>query len=286
MNDARTEPPLSAPHTPAKGYVEGFMTPETTVERSSRKFQNPETTLTPYTPSKSSGIAVRSSAPTLAQKNADNEENFSDWAASDEEEAFQTMSHVCNRTMPPPETPRKAVKTDMGSTPGKRGYDEMAHNRTAPAKQPFPATPLKDDDVFTTASTATTPRAPNLFTNAQLPSPADTPAPLRFHDVSPGSNQDSDLATEILDSLASHHISPIRPELREGIRAIGNRHSLQMHGVTKGRDVSRAAIAGKDETIAKLQGDIAALQSERDTYKFVIGVLKRELESEKEKGGK
>lgn len=276
------------------------MTPETTVERSGPSSRNPETTRTPYTPTKGSGAAPRSFAPSpgsptrgAAALEDDDDEEFFECTLSDDEELSKTSAHVSNRAMPPPETPRKAAKTDMFSTPGKRSYDEMTRDRATAAIHSTvssPATLLQGDDVFTSASTTNT---PNLFTKAHHapPSPADTPTHLRFHDPSPdggssSNNQDSDLTNEILNCLTSHQVSAMTAELQDGIRAIGNRHSLHTRGVTRGRDISRAAIAKKDETIARLQGDIASLQAEREMNIAVLGLMRRELDSAKEKGGK
>lgn len=297
LNNSRTEPLPAAPHTPAKNYTGGYITPEATGERSGPRFRNPETTTTPYTPTKSSGARGGAAATTAPED--DEEEEFFECSVSDEE-LSKTASKFTNRAMPPPETPRKAAKTNMFPTPGKRSYDEM-HNGTTPATQPpsspntfvqDPVTSLPDDDdVFTTPST-TAPRPPNLFTNSHPPSPGNTSTLARPHDSSPGNSNNSidpDLAAEILQCLTSHHVAPLKPALKDEIHAIGTRHSLHTRGVTKGRDISRAQIARNNETIAKLQADIAQLQAERETTKAVTRHLRRELgelEAEKEKGWK
>lgn len=270
------------------------MNPETAVERSGLRFRNPEETLTPYTPSKSSGGVPRSfvtstGSPTRGAtvQEDDEEDEFFDWPGTDEEELSKAASQLSHHAMPPPETPRKTAKTETFSTPGKRSYNEMASIGTTGAAHPASSstTLLQDDDIFTTPATTTTSRAPNLFTNAQLPSPAETPTHQRVSDFSPGSNEDSDLTTEILNCLTSQQFSPMTSELTDRIRTIGNRHSRHTRGVTRGRDVSRAQIVRNNETIAQLRGDIAALQADRETNKAVIRLLTRELESEKQKGG-
>lgn len=270
------------------------MTPEATVERSGLKFRNPESTLTPYTPSKSASEVPRPFATSTGSprrgatvQEDDEEDEFFDWPGTDEEELSKVASQLSHRTMPPPETPRKAAKTETFSTPGKRGYNEMASIGTSGAANSASSstTVLQDDDIFTTPATKNPSRAPNLFTNAQLPSPAETPTHQSISDFSPGSNEDSDLTTEILNCLTSHQISPMTSELKDRIRAIGNRYSRHTRGVTRGRDVSRAQIVRNNETIAQLRGDIAALQADRETNKTVIRLLTRELESEKERVG-
>ncbi|MCJ1480243.1 hypothetical protein MMC06_000398 [Schaereria dolodes] len=155
--------------------------------------------------------------------------------------------------MPPPETPRKAVKTDMLSTPGKRRFDDT-------------------DDVFKTPSTG--PRGRNLFSTAGLLSPVETPTPFRFKDIP---SEETELNTEILDGLRSLHIQ-LPEEAVEVIKRTCNKQSLKMQGIAKGRDISRAAIKTKDGKIAELQNKIAALEAEREMNKAVIRHLRRDIE--------
>lgn len=292
-----TDPSVyAAPQTPHMNRAQGpMMTPENSDQRSGPNFRHPETT--PYTPSKSTGhhvpLSARSPNGGAAAQNDDDDPNeeFYDVNSGDEEEFFQSgpPPRASNRAMPPPETPRKAAKTSSFPTPGKRTHDEMARDEPNVTTQPSssPATLLPDGDVFTTPSAATAPRAPNLFStgNGNVPSLTDTSATQRFHDpLSPGSGQDSDIATEQLNFLTIHNASP---EVKDRIRAIANRHSRHTLAVTRGRDVSRTQIAHHKETIVKLQGDIAALQAERATNKAVIGLLTRELETAtKDQGGR
>lgn len=292
LNNSRTEPSPAAPHTPTKNHGGGYMTPETTVKRSGSRFRVPETAVTPSTPSKSSGQAMPRTFPPSARSptesaataqeddDEDDEEYFdSDWPASHDAQLSKTATQVSNRAMPPPpETPRKTAKTDSFPTPGKRSYDEMSRSGTSSATTSSPATLRQDDDVFTTPSTTKT---PNLFTSTIPTSPG---YPLLPPSSPP---HDSDLTAEILQCLATHHITPLSADLTAAIRAIGTRHSLHTRGVTKGRDISRAQIARNNEKIAKLQADIAALQADRETTKAVTRHLRRELgelEAEKEKG--
>lgn len=164
--------------------------------------------------------------------------------------------------MPPPETPRKAVKTDAFSTPGKRRYDEM----TLP-------TPTKDaDDVFTTPTLGL--KGKHLFSTAGLPSPAKTPSPYRFKDIPP---DNSELETEILSSLRDLRVE-LSHEAIASLKDICNRHTLKIQGVTRGRDISRMAIMTKDGQIAELQDKISSLEAERETNKAVVRHLRRDME--------
>ena len=171
-------------------------------------------------------------------------------------------------TMPPPETPRKATKTDPLSTPSKRRFDEMNHG--AESAWPTPATD-KSDDVFTTPVTGI--RGRNLFSGSALMSPAETPTPLRTRNLL---LEGSELAGEILDHLRTAQVS-LRDDAAEVIKGICNKYALKLQGVTKGRDISRIAIKAKDERIAELQGRITALEAERETSRSVIRHLRSDM---------
>jgi hypothetical protein len=192
-------------------------------------------------------------------------EEFYDWPASEDEELAKVVDQV---SMPPPETPRKVVKTDALSTPGKRRYDEMAF-----------ATPTQDsDDVFTTPTTGLKGR--NLFSTTGLPSPAVTPSPHRFKDIRAES---SELATEILNSLRDSGVE-VPTIAIASVKDICSRYNLKTQGIARGRDISRMAIKTKDGQIAELQHRIAALEAERETNKAVVRHLRRDMELSRNKG--
>ena len=237
---------------------------------------------TPYTPSKSSS-AVRSTTQTFDSASTirgDSPEEFYDWPASDDEElskAADQASSQSQNSMPPPETPRKALKTDNLSTPGKRRFDDMEHR--GQNAWPTPVSNKKADDIFTTPAAGM--GGTRLFST---PGPQDTPTPARFHDVAPTATADSTLAMEILNTLKSAQIS-LPSNVRDDIRDICNKQSLFTHGVIKGRDISRSLIAKRDEKIVELQSTIEAMQSERETSRTVIRHLRRELGVAKSKDG-
>lgn len=171
--------------------------------------------------------------------------------------------------MPPPETPRKAIKTDILSTPGKRGFEDI--NFGNPISWPTPRSADKEDDVFTTP--ATNGKVKNVF----MPTtPEDTPTPVRFKDMSSAQGGNSTLASQVLTVLQNAKIL-LPAKVGDEIKAICNKQSLYTHGVSKGRDVSRSLIAKRDEKIIGLQGAIEALQAERETNRAVIRHLRKEI---------
>ena len=270
LDNSRSEPPPT-PQTPLKPVANtGYLTPQT--ETGARP-KSPDT-VTPYTPSKTSGLAeaslqtVRASANSSAQD--DSEEEFYDWPLTDDDDLLKVVASASSQAvMPPPETPRKAVKTDTLSTPGKRMFEEI--DSGTPVVWSTPDSVKREDDVFT--APATNGKTTSLF----LPNtPQDTPTPVRFKDIPLMHGGDSSLTTEIMTTLESAQISlPI--SVREDIKAICDKRSLYTHGVIKGRDVSRSLIAKKDAKIVELQGSIEALQAERETSRAVIRHLRKEI---------
>ena len=182
--------------------------------------------------------------------------------------------------MPPPETPRKVVKADVLATPGKRRFDEMTTENGAAVSATW-STPSTEStirgDIFMTPSTHT--GAKGLFANRSLPSPKETPTPIRYTNLLP--NQDSELASEIFNVLQTNHIC-LAAEGRDALQTICNKHVSYTRGIMKGRDVSRAAIRTKDERIAELQKEIEGLKAERETNRAVIKHLRRDLATRKE----
>ena len=296
LNNSRTEPGLPTPLTPSKRVPStGLVTPQT---GSRYKGWDEEEVRTPYTTSSN----VRDATMAISERRVDrqknetqataatttdgSEEEYFDWPASDEEdlgkaaeEASIDQMSTQRNMLPPPETPRKVVKTEAISTPGKRRYEEMD---AAGEKRgyPTPGTGLNGEDPFTTPAT-TTKAGMGLFANKlTLPdSPAETPTPIRYKDVPLGN--DSELTSEILTTLATHAVA-LPADARDAVKGICNRHVLFTRGITKGRDVSRAMVKAKDEKLVAMQIEIEGLKSERETNRAVIRHLRRDMAERKE----
>lgn len=284
LNNSRTEPlPSPSPQTPRKAAPYGLATPQT----SSRYRPSSPEIVTPYTPSKatnpvSSSPAHKNSTQATTTQGSESEEEFYDWPASDDDELSKGADQVSSgHSMPPPETPRKAMKMDMLSTPGKRRYDEAAleDGKDVVASWPTPSSGMKDGDLFT--APATNPSGRGLFTKGALASPAETPTPIRYKDIPP--SHDSELASEILNTLQTHNVS-LPLEARNAVKNVCNKHVLYTRGVMKGRDVSRAMVKTKEERITELQVEIDGLKTERETNRAVIRHLRRDMAMRKEAG--
>ena len=230
--------------------------------------------------SANSSSARGSGTQATTTQGSDSEDEFYDWPASDDDELSKFADHASSRhPMPPPETPRKAMKAEFLSTPGKRRYDEMAADDgdTLKAALRTPATGKEADDIFTTPAAGTHGRG--LFVSGTLPSPAETPTPIRYKDIP--ATQESELASEVFGALQNHNAS-ITPEAQETLKSICNKHVLYTRGIMKGRDVSRAMVKSKDERMTELQGEIEGLKAERETNKAVIRHLRRDMAVRKE----
>ena len=279
LNNSRSEP-INSPQTPSKSSPHVPITPHT----SNRLRDGSPGPVTPRTPSKtyntpSSGRGMGTQE-TTTQGSDSGEEEFYDWPASDDDELSKYADQASNgRPMPLPETPRKAIKADILSTPGKRRYDEMAAADGDALKPnfPTPATGKEGGDIFTTPATSISGKG--LFASGTLPTPAETPTPIRYKDIPP--TQESELASEVLSALQTHSV-PTSSEAREALKSICNKHVLYTRGITKGRDVSRAIAKSKDRQLVELQGEIEGLKAERETNRAVIRHLRRDMAGRKE----
>ena len=267
LNNSRSEP-RPEPQTPQKQHAgTSLQTPNSNEWKPKFVYDQ----ASPSTPSKPS-IAPRPSTHDTQLSNngtTQSDEEVYDWPSSEDDEIVNAADLA---SMPPPETPRKAAKTNTLSTPGKRRHDEMEIGTTA---WPTPTTGSRDEDVFMTPSTGM--RSGNLFgSNGRIPPPTDTPTPQRFRDAV-GVPQASQLFEDIFQSLQRTNV-PLGADAREAIQELCEKQTKYTKGVVKGRDISRATIARKDEKIAELQGDIAGLKADRETERTIIRHLKRELE--------
>lgn len=217
----------------------------------------------------------------ITTKDSDSEEDFHGWSAGDDDGLSKAPEQASNgHTMPPPATPTKVVKTDLLATPGKRRYDHMASENgdAGPTAWPTPSTGIRGADIFITPSTNES-RKKMLFTNNSLPSPFETPTPIRYKDIP--ITQDSEFATDFLTTLQIHHVS-LPPEAQDAVKKICNKHVSYTRGIMKGRDVSRAMVKTKDGKIAELRGEIEGFKEEVQTNKAVIRHLRREIAAMKQ----
>lgn len=230
------------------------------------------------------------------------DDKFFDWPDSDDEALGQVADQAFRDqtaeqgTMLPPETPRKARKVDIFSTPSshKRQYDEMATDGVRSYPTPLSATAHQvesEGEIFMTPYSMSKP-TPRLLFDSNTPL-LETPTPTRFQDAAPiltpfksnvsGHRDPPSIASEILAALSSRNVT-LSPPDADALRSICDRHELRLRGVTRGRDVLRQTLKDKENTITSLRGEIEALRSERETNRAVIAHLKRDMMTRREAG--
>ncbi|KAI9676505.1 MAG: hypothetical protein M1817_000663 [Caeruleum heppii] len=198
---------------------------------------------------------------------------------------------------PDPGTPtRKAPRTDMLTSPGKRRRAVTPPNVTnAGDSWPTPATDstVQGGNIFTTPKTDSTRRVlfpvsagPNLKTDRpgptnepSLPSPEITPTPYRFKDIpspiTPSTKTSpSPLHQDILTTLHTHNIFLPVPAAEE-IKSLCDRHAAKTAGVVRGRDITRAQLVRKESQIVELRQRIMALEAEVETQRALSRGLDR-----------
>ena len=185
------------------------------------------------------------------------------WASSDNEELLKAEREILERT--PFETPKKALRTEMFTSPGKRAFAQSASAD-------------RGDDVFTTPSTSHRSNGSGLHLPSNTPANGPAQSGVALPEAEP-----SMLAAEalkILRSSDSHVSSRVENELVELL----NNHDLRTQGIIKGRDITRLAVQAKDKKIGELQARISALEAEKETNRRVISHLKLDIATSPKKG--
>lgn len=286
LNNSRSEP-RSPAATPSR--IGGGLSQSPKYAQPPSRGRSPSRTASPSPmPAYSAAHSHASAMPSRTVLDDDEGEDFFDWPLSDDEELQLSIavdrastSDVGRsaRVLRPLETPRKAVKTDIFTSPGKRRRSLTDDGGTG--SLPTPST----DDPFVTPF-STIPRK-NLFVD-KLPlespttrsdgrsmmSPSLTPTPNRYRDVSAGNEEYSALTAEVF-RLLDFNAVPLNGEVQEALKHTLTRHALQAQGVARGRDISRLALKNKDAKISELQNRISSLESERETDKAVIRHLRQ-----------
>ncbi|KAJ9615187.1 hypothetical protein H2200_001261 [Cladophialophora chaetospira] len=251
LANSRSEPEaLVPPKTPRKQTTIGaFPTPQ-----SRTKNVTPEGANTP-TKVKDSGYF-------------EPEETF-EWSSSDDDELLKAEQELLERT--PFETPKKASRTEVFTSPGKRTFAQMSSSRTVGDE----ALPLSDD-VFTTPSTSHKPNGSGLRSPSKTP--ANRPTQSGLPEAEP-----SLLAAEALRILRDSN-SQISSRVETELVELLNNHDLRTQGIIRGRDITRLAVQAKDKKIGELQARISTLESEKETNRRVISHLKMDIATSPKKG--
>lgn len=189
------------------------------------------------------------------------EESFG-WSSSNDEDLLNAEREILLE-QPAFQTPRKAARTQLLTSPGKRVYDEG--NTKTIEEDGWSLS----DDVFATPSTS------HKSSTTGLLSPTNTPANIASQlDQTQPEPENSTLATEVLEILKSVKLSA---GVERKLVDLLNKHHLRTQGILKGRDITRVAVAAKDAKIVELQSRISTLEAERETNRAVISHLKSDM---------
>lgn len=202
-----------------------------------------------------------------------NEEEFGDWTQSADEEEKRAAPLLPSAF---PETPRKAMKTDIFITPGsKRKRD--AETLPTPAAEEGPS-----DDIFINPPTLRP--VGGIWDGDErfgLRSPSKTPTPNRFRESTEPINsrgevpsQSYDIIDEVLEILKH---SQLDVETNANLHQLLRKHALRISGIAKGRDITRVALKQKDAKIAELKEKVAKLEAERELDRTVIRHFKNDM---------
>jgi hypothetical protein len=238
------------------------------------------------------GIKRKADTANIDDDHDSNDDELLPWPLTGQEEQ-DLIDAADSVAPPPPETPRKAIKTGVYATPAttvekkrtlpwlqdstnasdrSRTPSALSHHHTdhldSPSKQ-FTKTlpPIPEQSYSPTPTLQASMRdTPSNFSSAQgrykdaFANPADSVSPL---------------VTEALAALAGTFMPE---DVLTTLRGILSKHDLKSQGVVKGRDISRLALKAKEAKIAELQARVATLEAERELDRGVIRSLRWEGE--------
>ncbi|GME40332.1 putative px domain-containing protein [Neofusicoccum parvum] len=172
------------------------------------------------------------------------------------EDAIGRVLDSNHATMPPPSTPRKALKGSLHGTPGGSGLMTPVSHRTSNGAGPA-----------SKAADAATPTPARFGTTATTPSTTGG-----------GDDIGDTIVPEVLHLLQERGVQ-LDNEAGDALQKVLKAHSLRMQGLARGRDISRLAVRERNAKIAELQARITALEAELETQKAVIGNLNWQKET-------
>jgi hypothetical protein len=154
-------------------------------------------------------------------------------------------------------SPRKTPRTDSFTTPGKRKFADMERESFMTPTSIFSSQTQSQSFSPSSVDISSTP-TPSKYRNAlSADSGADT----------------SDLAQQAIKILEGHGTVVPRRAMEELVSLL-NRHDLKMKGITRGRDISRAAVKKKENEISILNERIATLEAQLEMGRTVLSGLR------------
>ena len=210
--------------------------------------------------SKKHGLTQPDDDPDATASEADpDDEEFFDWPLTGE--IASELSRVADEVEL--NTPRKARKLDAFDT---RGGNSDSRNTST------------HNGLLTPGTTPAKPTSATSAPIAHLDNDT-TPTPARFRDAlaTPGSahtasSSSSTLTTSFNALLRAHGIT-LPQSARAELGTLVHRHEAQLAGAIKGRDIARAAVKSREETVVKLTKRVEGLEGEVAGLKALVSAL-------------
>jgi len=208
--------------------------------------------------SKKHGTVLLDDDPDATASEADpHDEEFFDWPLTGE--IASELTRVADEVEL--NTPRKARKLDVFDTPTR---NSNLGNTSS------------NNGLLTPGTTPANPASATSVTTAHLDNDT-TPTPARFRDAltTPGfahTSSSSTLTTSFHELLRSHGIT-LPQSARADLGTIVHRHEAQLAGAIKGRDIARAAVKSREETVVKLTKRVEGLEGEVAGLKALVSAL-------------
>ena len=196
-------------------------------------------------------------------------------SAEDVEAVAQIIDHQEPQPAPFPETPHKAIKTELLMTPGTKRKWEEDSLPTSVTKI------IKDEDVFMSSNVRLKGYMWDGNERFGLRSPSASPTPSRFRDASVAGDVGEeklrsiyDITDQVMDLLKGQHIEE---DVIASLCELLGKNTLKISGIIKGRDITRIALKAKDVKIAELQQKITALEAGREMDRTIIRHFKSDM---------
>jgi hypothetical protein len=171
------------------------------------------------------------------------------------------------------DTPSKAVKTSEYATPSTRRklpWQMDQPTRGSGTGLHTPQTGGRNHDLFSTRLSAT----PSRHQTATPSSSFETPTPGRFRNIAP-----DDLVRDVFDLLQDNHVR-LTAGTQVDLKDLLSRHTKNVEGLRRGRDVSRSAIKAKEAKITELTYRVSTLEAELEAEKAMVKHLQWEAGSQ------
>ncbi|KAF2462994.1 uncharacterized protein BDR25DRAFT_246763 [Lindgomyces ingoldianus] len=263
LNNSRTEPGRTAQDTPAQ----------------TQRLPEPPP---PYTAEVGPSETPRKRTRTFIE--GDHDENEDEFAFDQGDVALTNELEQVARDV---ETPRKAVRIDANTVPGRRKLPwtraEPADGMPTPQSEPrvskdlFPTRFSAPGSSFLTPSKYEGPDNGHSSRRTPASSPFDTPTPTRHRDAGLDSSDD-DLVRDVFGLLREEDVA-LDEQAEKSLSSLLSKSVLRTQGIIKGREYTRLTLKAKDAKITELQHRVTTLEAELEAEKALVKHLRWQAET-------